>query len=96
MSAVWLLCLCLVFYTGTSLVAGISYSDVHGQPYRVDYDHRSLRINGERVLLQSAGIHYPRSSPSMWPQLMQSVAVAHLNTLQRYVFHNYHEAVKGE
>jgi hypothetical protein len=72
-----------------------SYADVRGRPYKVDYDYRSLRINGERVLLQSAGIHYPRSSPSMWPQLMQAAAAAGLNTVQTYVFHNYHESVRG-
>ena len=96
MTAVWVLCLCAALCVIPSPVASISYSDVRGRPYRVDYDHRSLRINGERVLLQSAGIHYPRSSPSMWPQLMASSAAAHLNTVQTYVFHNYHEVVRGE
>jgi hypothetical protein len=96
LTAAWILCLCALLYALPSPVASISYSDVRGKPYRVDYDYRSLRINGERVLLQSAGIHYPRSSPSMWPQLMASAAAAHLNTVQTYVFHNYHESLKGE
>ena len=76
---------------------GVSYEQVRGRPYVVDYDHRSVRINGQRVLLQAAGIHYPRSSPTMWPQLMAATKAAALclSVACRYVFHNYHESVKG-
>ena len=88
------LCALLFLCLATTTFA-ISYSDVRGKPYKVSYDHRAILINGERVLLQSAGMHYPRSSPSMWPQLMQDSAAAGLNTMQTYVFHNYHEEVKG-
>jgi hypothetical protein len=71
----------------TPNAGALSYADVRGSPYKVDYDYRALRINGERVLLMSAGMHYPRSSPSMWPQLMQDSRKAGLNTVQTYVFH---------
>lgn len=74
----------------------LSYADVRGAPYKVDYDHRAIRINGQRVLLLSGGMHYPRSSPLMWPQLMEASRAAGLNTVQSYVFHNYHEAIKGQ
>ena len=62
----------------------LSYADVRGSPYTVDYDSRSLRINGQRVLLMAAGMHYPRSSPSMWPQLMEDSRKAGLNVMQTY------------
>jgi hypothetical protein len=66
----------------TPNAGAMSYSELGGKPYHVDYDHRSVRINGQRVLLQSAGIHYPRSSPSMWPQLMEASRGAGLNAVQ--------------
>ena len=36
------------------------YSDLKGEPYTLSRDGRSLRINGEAVLLLSGSIHYPR------------------------------------
>ena len=61
------------------------YETVRGLPYTVTYDERSFLINGQRTLLLSGSIHYPRASPTMWPQLMASARAAGLNTIQTYV-----------
>ncbi|KAL0360263.1 UNVERIFIED_CONTAM: Beta-galactosidase 16 [Sesamum radiatum] len=36
----------------------------------VTYDGRSLMVDGQRKLLFSGSIHYPRSTPDMWPSLI--------------------------
>lgn len=41
----------------------------------VTYDHRSLIINGQRKLLISASIHYPRSVPSVRKAFLVSISV---------------------
>eukprot|EP01130_Rhizamoeba_saxonica_P010198 TRINITY_DN4176_c0_g4_i1.p1 TRINITY_DN4176_c0_g4~~TRINITY_DN4176_c0_g4_i1.p1 ORF type:complete len:708 (+),score=125.98 TRINITY_DN4176_c0_g4_i1:39-2162(+) len=64
--------------------------------YNVSYDKRSLMIDGDRVLLLSGSIHYPRSTPSMWPSIMKKTKDAGIDVVQVYVFWNRHEYVKGE
>ncbi|KAK6159585.1 hypothetical protein DH2020_006899 [Rehmannia glutinosa] len=62
----------------------------------VTYDGRSLIINGTRELLFSGSIHYPRSTPSMWPDLIKQAKQGGLNVIQTYVFWNIHEPVQGQ
>ncbi|XP_024017347.1 beta-galactosidase 11 [Morus notabilis] len=59
-------------------------------------DGRSLIINGKRELLFSGSIHYTRSTPDMWPDIIQKAKHGGLNVIQTYVFWNVHEPVKGQ
>ncbi|XP_039014932.1 beta-galactosidase 13-like [Hibiscus syriacus] len=68
---------------------------VQGQA-SVTYDARSLIINGKRELLFSGAIHYPRSTPDMWPDLIQKAKQGGINTIETYVFWNGHEPVQGQ
>ncbi|XP_057456552.1 beta-galactosidase 13-like [Lotus japonicus] len=61
----------------------------------VTYDGRSLIINGKPELLFSGSIHYPRSTPEMWPDLLDKAKHGGLNVIQTYVFWNIHEPEKG-
>jgi beta-galactosidase len=61
----------------------------------VSYDHRAVTIDGERTLLLSGAIHYPRSTPGMWRSLMQHSQEAGLNAIETYVFWNLHERRRG-
>jgi hypothetical protein len=61
----------------------------------VDYDHRAIRMDGKRQLLLSGAIHYPRSTPAMWPALFERSRQAGLNTIETYVFWNLHERQRG-
>jgi beta-galactosidase len=61
----------------------------------VTYDHRSIIINGQRQLLLTGSIHYPRSTPEMWPYLLQRAKAAGLNAIDTYVFWNLHEPIEG-
>ncbi|KAF8033180.1 hypothetical protein BT93_D1935 [Corymbia citriodora subsp. variegata] len=62
----------------------------------VTYDGTSLIINGKRELLFSGSIHYPRSTPDMWPDLIRKSKQGGLNVIQTYVFWNAHEPVQGQ
>ncbi|XAR60280.1 Beta-galactosidase [Bertholletia excelsa] len=57
----------------------------------VTYDRRSLIIDGQRKLLISASIHYPRSVPAMWPGLVQTAKEGGVDVIESYVFWNGHE-----
>jgi beta-galactosidase len=73
----------------------ITYDDLKGKPFNVTYDHRAIKINGQRVMLLSGDVHYTRSSPAMWPTIMKMAREHGLNTLQVYTFWNHHERKQG-
>ncbi|KAL9322778.1 hypothetical protein ACSQ67_010831 [Phaseolus vulgaris] len=62
----------------------------------VQYDHRALVIDGKRRVLISGSIHYPRSTPEMWPDLIQKSKDGGLDVIETYVFWNAHEPVRGQ
>ncbi|XP_074579821.1 beta-galactosidase-like [Curcuma longa] len=62
----------------------------------VTYDGRAIIINGERRVLISGSIHYPRSTPDMWPSLIQKAKEGGLDAIETYIFWNVHEPTKGE
>ncbi|XP_031120445.1 beta-galactosidase 16-like [Ipomoea triloba] len=62
----------------------------------VTYDGRSLIINGQRKLLFSGSIHYPRSTPDMWPSLIKRAKNGGLDVIETYVFWNEHEPQPGQ
>ncbi|KAJ4803913.1 Beta-galactosidase [Rhynchospora pubera] len=62
----------------------------------VTYDDRSLIVNGKRELIFSGSIHYPRSPPALWPDLLEKAKQGGLNAISTYVFWNAHEPAPGE
>ncbi|XP_038705830.1 beta-galactosidase 8 [Tripterygium wilfordii] len=62
----------------------------------VTYDHRALIIDGKRRVLISGSIHYPRSTPEMWPDLIQKSKDGGLDVIETYVFWNGHEPVRNQ
>ncbi|KAI3461445.1 hypothetical protein Pfo_018108 [Paulownia fortunei] len=62
----------------------------------VTYDHRGLVIGGNRRVLVSGSIHYMRSTPEMWPDLMKKSKDGGLDVIQTFVFWNLHEPVRGQ
>ncbi|KAG6534679.1 hypothetical protein ZIOFF_008582 [Zingiber officinale] len=62
----------------------------------VSYDRKALIINGQRRILISGSIHYPRSTPEMWPDLIQKAKDGGLDVIQTYVFWNGHEPSPGQ
>eukprot|EP00250_Pteridium_aquilinum_P019180 c24335_g1_i2 orf=205-1551(+) len=88
MASLWLPFLCLW--------AIIPWVVLAGRPFNVSYDNRAILIDGKRRLLISAGIHYPRATPQMWPDLIKKAKDGGVNAIQTYVFWNGHEPVKRQ
>ncbi|GKV49965.1 hypothetical protein SLEP1_g56687 [Rubroshorea leprosula] len=57
----------------------------------VTFDSRSFMFDGERKLILSGSIHYPRSTADMWPDLIKKAKDGGLNAIETYVFWNAHE-----
>ncbi|KAL4569678.1 hypothetical protein LXL04_025320 [Taraxacum kok-saghyz] len=76
------------------------YSDTNTDneynPGPVTYNARSVIVNGNPTLLFSGSIHYPRSTPEMWPNILRMAKEGGLNTIETYVFWNVHEPVEGQ
>nr|POF11219.1 beta-galactosidase 6 [Quercus suber] len=68
----------------------------HAEGGEVTYDGRSLIIDGQRKMLFSGSIHYPRSTPQMWPSLIAKAKEGGLDVIQTYVFWNLHEPQPGQ
>ncbi|KAM7515632.1 hypothetical protein LguiA_005215 [Lonicera macranthoides] len=62
----------------------------------VSYDDKAILINGQRKILISGSIHYPRSTPEMWSDLIQKAKDGGLDVIQTYVFWNGHEPSPGK
>ncbi|KAI9124039.1 hypothetical protein K1719_005339 [Acacia pycnantha] len=78
-----------------AIIVTLSYAD-RGDNITVTYDGRSLIVNGKRDLFYSGAIHYTRSTPEMWPDLLDKARHGGLNMIETYVFWNAHEPVRGQ
>ncbi len=47
----------------------------------VTYDSRSLIIDGQRKMLLSGSVHYPRSSVAEWPLIIKAAKDAGVNVI---------------
>ncbi|GAB2246321.1 hypothetical protein Droror1_Dr00001814 [Drosera rotundifolia] len=61
------LCIYQLLEMATSLLSAM----LPAMAVNITFDHRSLMFDGERKLLISTSIHYPRSVPEMWPKLVK-------------------------
>ncbi|CAJ2628195.1 unnamed protein product [Trifolium pratense] len=62
----------------------------------VTHDGRAIKIDGRRRVLISGSIHYPRSTPQMWPDLIKKAKEGGLDAIETYVFWNAHEPIRRE
>ncbi|XP_021834118.1 beta-galactosidase 9 isoform X1 [Prunus avium] len=86
---VLLLCLAIQF-------ALFAAAETFFKPFNVSYDHRALIIDGKRRMLISAGIHYPRATPEMWPDLIAKSKEGGADVIQTYAFWSGHEPKRGQ
>ncbi|KAI3747727.1 hypothetical protein L6452_10338 [Arctium lappa] len=61
----------------------------------VTYDGKAILINGRRRILISGSIHYPRSTPEMWEDVIMKAKQGGLDVIETYVFWNVHEPSPG-
>ncbi|GFY98543.1 beta-galactosidase 15 [Actinidia rufa] len=62
----------------------------------VSHDGRAITIDGQRKILISGSIHYPRSSTEMWPDLIKKAKEGGLDAVETYVFWNAHEPLRRQ
>ncbi|XP_059645647.1 beta-galactosidase 1 [Cornus florida] len=86
----------LVMYKVLVVVLVLLCSWVSGGTASVSYDSKAIIVNGQRRILISGSIHYPRSTPEMWPDLIQKAKEGGLDVIQTYVFWNGHEPQPGK
>ncbi|CAH9143394.1 unnamed protein product [Cuscuta epithymum] len=86
-------CRCNFWVLFIVVLSSLVCSSVRGD---VSYDGRTFLINGKRRILISGSIHYPRSTPEMWPDLIQKAKDGGLDVIQTYVFWNGHEPSPGK
>ncbi|KAL6531862.1 hypothetical protein OROMI_028225 [Orobanche minor] len=79
------------FLLCTLLISVFQYSHCSS----VTYDRKAITIYGQRKILFSGSIHYPRSSPDMWDGLIQKAKDGGLDVIDTYVFWNLHEPSPG-
>ncbi|XAR62547.1 Beta-galactosidase [Bertholletia excelsa] len=80
-----------LFTVSLAVIAGEFF-----KPFNVTYDHRALILDGKRRMLISAGVHYPRAAPEMWPDLIAKSKDGGADVIQTYAFWNGHEPVRGQ
>lgn len=64
-------------------------------PDIIRYDHQCFTINNHDVFLHGGCFHYPRCPQSLWRDRLMKFKQAGFNTVESYVFWNYHEPVEG-
>lgn len=93
----FLLPLAIVHFAAAAAAAAASAGSASFfEPFNVSYDHRALIIDGKRRMLNSAGIHYPRATPEMWPDLIAKSKEGGADVVQTYAFWSGHEPVRGQ
>jgi hypothetical protein len=65
-------------------------------PHLIRYDASCFTINGLDTLVMSGTFHYPRCPKPLWRDRLQKFKLAGFNTIETYVFWNYHEPQEGK
>ncbi len=76
--------------------AGNSGEPQFAKPEIIRYDAQCFTIHGRDTLLYSACMHYPRTPRELWRDRLGKLKQAGFNTIETYVFWNYHEPVEGQ
>ncbi|KAI3714480.1 hypothetical protein L6452_21434 [Arctium lappa] len=63
---------------------------------KVSHDGRAITIDGQRRLIISGSIHYPRSTTKMWPDLIKKAKDGGIDAIETYVFWNAHEPFRRQ
>ncbi|XP_068665550.1 beta-galactosidase 9 [Aristolochia californica] len=86
----------LIVLVTTIVLQALAISAEFFKPFNVSYDHRALIVDGNRRMLISAGMHYPRATPDMWSGLIAKSKEGGADLIQTYVFWNGHEPIRGQ
>ncbi|MGH9431286.1 MAG: beta-galactosidase [Terriglobia bacterium] len=64
-------------------------------PHFIRYDSNCFTINDRDAFIYSASFHYPRTPKALWRDRLLKLKLAGFNTIETYVFWNYHEPIEG-
>ncbi|RLN89684.1 hypothetical protein BBJ28_00004645 [Nothophytophthora sp. Chile5] len=85
----------------------MTYDDIdevkRREGYAVTYTERGFAIDDKHSLLLGGSVHYPRSTPAMWKDLLlkakhdglNHIELCTISVLRQYVFWNLHEQQRG-
>jgi len=62
----------------------------------INFDGKGFLIHGQREFLASGSLHYARVPRELWKDRLLKIKRAGFNTVQTYVFWNYHEPQQGQ
>jgi hypothetical protein len=65
-------------------------------PHIIRYDSSCFTINRKDTMIFSGAFHYPRCPKVLWRDRLTKFKAAGFNTIETYVFWNYHEPEKGK
>jgi hypothetical protein len=64
-------------------------------PHLIRYDASCFTINNQDAFIMSGAFHYPRCPRALWRDRLERFKAAGFNTIETYVFWNYHEPEEG-
>jgi Glycosyl hydrolases family 35/Beta-galactosidase, domain 2/Beta-galactosidase second all-beta domain len=64
-------------------------------PHVIHYDASCFTLHDKDSFIYSAAFHYPRCPQALWRDRLSKLKQAGYNTLETYVFWNYHEPQEG-
>ena len=70
--------------------------EIFDSPQIIKYDSRCFIIQGHDALIYGAAFHYPRCPRGFWRDRLEKLQRAGFNTIETYVFWNYHEREEGK
>jgi hypothetical protein len=69
--------------------------DLFENPHMIRYDAQCFTLEGRDSFIFSAAFHYPRCPKALWRDRLLKLQRAGFNTIETYVFWNYHEREEG-
>lgn len=64
-------------------------------PHFARYDAHCFTVDDRDAFIFSASFHYPRCRKALWRDRLHKLKLAGFNTIETYVFWNYHEPEEG-
>ncbi|MBZ5542464.1 MAG: beta-galactosidase [Acidobacteriia bacterium] len=83
---------------GRALLIGVpvAVQEQFQNPHLIRYDAKCFTIQGKDAFVFSAAFHYPRCPKALWRDRLEKLRRAGFNTIETYVFWNYHEREEGK
>lgn len=78
-----------------ALVPQAPGEEMFSNPHFIHYDSHCFTLRDKDTFIYSAAFHYSRCPQALWRDRLTKLKVAGYNTIETYVFWNYHEPEEG-